>query len=403
MYKNRIEATFVVSICTIAIFYLILSITLFVFGQYYEYEETTIIESIYESIDSSNKKINDDIKYFILYTNDNEITKFIKSERQENLDEDIIDEFINATLEDDVGNIKNYRFKVFNQENQKIIISLNCKNDFDTLEIVFKLLIYIFMGIALFIIAVFSIFSSLFFRPFYKNIQQQKEFITNASHDLKTPLAIISANAEVLQMTMKPNEWLDNIISEIKDMNKLIEGLLLLAKADETNTKLPKMDISISNIVADILKSFEERFSNKNITLKTNIGNINYYGNEFEIRQLITLLLDNAIKYSTENGIINIDIKEWKSKIYLNFYNTTDTTNIDTKKIFNRFYRSKKNRNRLEGHGIGLSVVQNIVNRNKGTIKAQKEEEGIVFRIILPNKIDLKTRIFHFFHKNNKN
>lgn len=391
MRRNKIEATFIISVCTVTFFYLIMLIISLVFTKYYTFLENQTIESINNDINVLQKESSyDDLKYFIVrLNNDNEIIDVSTSFLQEKLTPEKVKHFVNQVF-DNEGNeiINNYRFKLYKINNTKVIIFLNCEDSIIALEMMLSLLIYIFIGISLFIIVMFSIFSSLFLKPFYKNFQQQKEFITNASHDLKTPLAIISANAEVLQMTMENNEWLDNIISETKNMNDLINNLLMLAKADEIDTKLPKTYFNLSKLVVDIIHSFEERFTNKNLTLNLNIDdNIEFNGNEFEIKQLINLLLDNATKYSSEGGNINISIHEKGSKIYLNFFNNTDVTDIDTKKIFNRFYSSKKSRDRTQGHGIGLSVAHTIVNRNNGSIKAETQKDGIIFRIILPIKL----------------
>lgn len=391
MLKNRIEASLIVTLLVTAFSYTIILIVSFVFTNYYEYLEDNTIDKIYENI-LNNKDTNDDIEYFVVYVNDNNDIENIVYKTDEKLDKKAIQEYINQTVHQDNADMKTYKTKTYEQEN--MIIFLNIKDDVETLGLTLQLLIYIFVGVGLFVVAVFSIFSSIFLRPFYRNTQKQKEFITNASHDLKTPLAIISANAEVLQMTMDDNEWINNIINETKDMNKLIDNLLTLAKSDEVGKKLPKCIFNISDLVNDTVYLFEERYLKKSINVDVNVNDIDYNGNEFETRQLISLLLDNAIKYSPENGNIKIDVKEKKQKIYINFFNTTENNNINVKKIFNRFYRTKKN-TRSEGHGIGLSVAQTIVDRNNGSIKAELIDGGIVFKIILPNR-----RKINLFHKN---
>lgn len=391
MLKNRIEASLIVTLLVTAFSYTIILIASFVFTNYYEFLEDNTIDKIYENI-LNNKDINDDIEYFIVYVNDNNDIENIVYKTDERLDKKAIQEYINQTDNKENVDMKGYKTKTYEQKNMTIF--LNIKDDVETLGLTLQLLIYIFIGVGLFVVAVFSIFSSIFLRPFYRNTQKQKEFITNASHDLKTPLAIISANAEVLQMTMDDNEWINNIINETKDMNKLIDNLLTLAKSDEVGKKLPKCIFNISDLVNDTVHSFEERYLKKRINVDINVNDINYNGNEFETRQLISLLLDNAIKYSPENGNIKIDVKEKKQKIYINFFNTTENNNINVKKIFNRFYRTKKN-TRSEGHGIGLSVAQTIVDRNNGSIKAELIDGGIVFKIILPNRRKIK-----LFHKN---
>ena len=214
-------------------------------------------------------------------------------------------------------------------------------------------------------------------RPFSENYEKQKRFITDAGHELKTPLTIIAADAEVLEMDVGESEWIADIKSQIKRLAELTNNLILLSRMDE-QPQMEKIDFPVSDVTEEIIETFQAlaKTCNKKIT-----GNIepmiSICGYEKAIRQLITILLDNAVKYSDEEGMINVTLRKQKNMICLSVFNTVDHIGRENLSyLFDRFYRSDKSRSsKTKGYGLGLSIATAIVNAHKGKIAASTQDE----------------------------
>ena len=226
-------------------------------------------------------------------------------------------------------------------------------------------------------------------KPVADSIEKQKQFITDASHELKTPLAIISANAEVLEMCDGENEWLTSIKNQTSRMNHLVKKLVELTKLNEMQDTDAHSSFNISAAFLDTAANFETSaaVANKHFSYSAAEG-LKYIGNEAEIRQLITILCDNAIKYTDECGHIKLSLYKSGKSIVIESYNTCEY--IDPKTVthlFDRFYRGDSSRARSGkegGYGIGLSIAQAIVHRHKGKIRVSTTgTTGLMFKIVL--------------------
>ena len=240
-------------------------------------------------------------------------------------------------------------------------------------------------GLALVFILVFLL-SGKILKPVAESYKKQKQFITDASHEIKTPLTIIGANADVLEMQNGENEWTASIKSEIKRLASLTEKLVFLARMDEESQVLKMTDFSISDAVEESVKPFEAVAVSHGNELKIDIQpNLSYCGDETMIRQLVNLLVDNAIKYSDEDKDIEVTLKSIGTKLQLTVRNgNSELSEKDMNMLFERFYRSDKSRNsETGGHGVGLSVAQSIVTAHKGKIKAETENGIVTFTVIL--------------------
>lgn len=210
------------------------------------------------------------------------------------------------------------------------------------------------------------------FKPVKEAFLSQKRFISNASHELKTPLAIISANADVLKDDDN-SQWVDNIKSQTTRMTGLVDDMLSLAKMDEGTTKLKIEKFSLSDEILNASLPFDAlAFEKKKRLMISVLPNVNYVGDKACVNQLVNILLDNAIKHADEQGDIVLELKKEKNKNVLTVFNTgSDVPNEQSNKVFERFFRADSSRSReTGGSGLGLSIAKSIADMNKWKIQA---------------------------------
>lgn len=208
--------------------------------------------------------------------------------------------------------------------------------------------------------------------PVARSIEKQKQFVTNAGHEIKTPLAIILANTDAMELHNGENKWSKNIRAQTLRLSGLMQNLLMLAKMDESSTKLPMCEFDISTAAEDTVGAFIEPAALKGIMIEQNIKKgIRLNGNRDSIVQLMTVLLDNAVKYTESGGVIRAELYGSEKNITLSIANTCEP--IDhPEKLFDRFYRGDSARTQKNGgYGIGLSVAQAIAELHKGSITAE--------------------------------
>lgn len=264
-----------------------------------------------------------------------------------------------------------------------------------TLEIsTINRLLFIFIiitGIGLIFIFFISILlANWTIKPVAKAWDQQKQFIADASHELKTPLTVISTNTDVIlsnsnDTVESQSKWLNYIKNETIRMTKLVNSLLYIAKYDANETKILLKKINLSNIISSICLQYEPLIYENNKKLITNIdNNITIMGDEDKIKQLLNILMDNALKYSLNNGIIKISLKKNKqSNVYITVSNSSETINKEQlNKIFDRFFRIDSSRNRKTGgSGLGLNIAKSIVEIHKGSINVMNKDNITSFII----------------------
>lgn len=264
-----------------------------------------------------------------------------------------------------------------------------------TLEIsTINRLLFIFIiitGIGLIFIFFISILlANWTIKPVAKAWDQQKQFIADASHELKTPLTVISTNTDVIlsnssDSVESQSKWLNYIKNETIRMTKLVNSLLYIAKYDANETKILFKKINLSNIISSICLQYEPLIYENNKKLITDIdNNITIMGDEDKIKQLLNILMDNALKYSLNNGIIKISLKKNKqSNVYITVSNSSETINKEQlNKIFDRFFRIDSSRNRKTGgSGLGLNIAKSIVEIHKGSINVMNKDNITSFII----------------------
>lgn len=274
-----------------------------------------------------------------------------------------------------------------NGDNMVLYVFINCSKELMTIRTYTLASIGISIIGLLVVFVLVCFFSKTVTKPMAESYEKQKRFITDASHEIKTPLTIIDANTEVLEMMEGENEWTVSIRKQITRLTALTEKLVFLSRMDEDSTRLEMLEFNISDAILDTAMPFETVAESKGKTLDISVApDINYTGSETNIRQMVSLLLDNAIKYSSENGSIRLNFSTNGKLKILSVWNTVDE--IETGKLdylFERFYRIDKSRNsKTGGFGIGLSVVQVIVQAHNGKVSAKSEDgKSIEFTISL--------------------
>lgn len=288
------------------------------------------------------------------------------------------------------GFMKDYRYLVCEYENESEvrIIFLDRGRELSN----FNNLIITGLGVtalglgAVFVLMVFL--SARITRPFVENYEKQKRFITDAGHELKTPLTIIDADVEVLEMDMGANEWLSDIQSQSKRLAGLTNDLILLSRMEEGRTGTVMVDFPFSDMVEETVNAFQALAKTQNKTLASEImPMISMYGDEKALSRLVTILLDNAVKYSEDGGKIQVRLEKEKKRIRLSVSNTTNFISREhLEHLFDRFYRTDSSRNsQTGGYGLGLSIAAATVEAHKGKITASTEDEkSLMITVILP-------------------
>lgn len=236
---------------------------------------------------------------------------------------------------------------------------------------------FVIFGISL-VVAVFIawLLSIWAVKPVRTSFEKQRRFVGDASHELKTPLSVISTNMDVLVSEVGENKWTNYIQNEIARMSTLVKDLLYLAKSDDGVEKLQKSEFDLSRAVLSVALPFESRIFDAGKTLTISVQeNVKMVGISQRIEQLVAIFLDNAMKYSNEKSEIRLELKTSGNKKIISVYNTGDGIPPEKQKaIFERFYRLDSSRNReTGGFGLGLSIAKNIVDLHKGKIQLNSE------------------------------
>lgn len=222
-------------------------------------------------------------------------------------------------------------------------------------------------------------------RPVKESFEKQKQFVADASHELKTPLAIIMASSDALEKEPNESKWLDNIKSESERMNKLIASLLDLAQSDDYKDKLELEEINLSKSVESALLPFEGVMFEKRLILDYDIdADVKIKADSEKVKQLVGIIVDNAISHSYKNGRVFVSLKKSEQTVALQITNTGDPIAPgDEEKIFERFYRSDKSRNRDDNrYGLGLAIAKNIVLALGGKISVESHGDKTTFTVI---------------------
>ena len=218
--------------------------------------------------------------------------------------------------------------------------------------------------------------------PVVRSAEKQKQFITDASHELKTPITVISTCLRVLEMETGKQKWIDKAQAQTEKLTALVNALVTLSRMDEGVSPLKMEPFPLSEAVADTAEPFRDLAQSKGHTLVLEIApELTYKGDEYAIRQLVSILLDNAVKYARADSPITLTLEKTRRGIALRCRNGSDPIPEDTlTKLFDRFYRADPSRNAATGgFGIGLSIARSIAEAHRGSICARMAGEEVEF------------------------
>ena len=305
---------------------------------------------------------------------------------------ELVQKYAVKMMEDDdtFGRYGVYYFQKVTRDDGAVTLTiLDCTSEISTS--IRLLVATVVTCIVAFIIAfiLVRLFSWKLIQPEIENSERQKQFITNASHELKTPLAVIRANTELLEMTGGENEWTKSTLNQVDHMNGLIQNLVMIAKAEEREDKSKLAEINASEAVEQTVAPYKALAEQSGKTLNTSIEkDILVTSDESKLRQLTTILVDNAIKYCDDNGEVAVrlnPIKHGQLRMKLVVSNSyKDGAEIDCNRFFDRFYREDQSHNIDKGgYGIGLSIAESICRQYGGNIKAAWKDGKISFTVTL--------------------
>ena len=284
-----------------------------------------------------------------------------------------------------------YRYLIHeNEDGSFIVIFMDCSAGFYNAN---KLLVRTLLIGAVALIAMLMLvflFSGKAVAPVVESLEKQKRFITDAGHELKTPLAVISANMDVIELEAGESEWTKSTKNQIKRMDGLVKNLLALSRMEEENINLVFSDVNMSSVAEESSTYFVAVADFKKITYNREIEEeIHINGDRNSIQQLCTILIDNAMKYTQDEGLVNVTLSgdENTRNVILEVSNTCESIpKGNLERLFDRFYRGEISRNRKTGgYGIGLSVARAIATSHGGSIEAKTEgDHTIKFIVKIP-------------------
>ena len=276
------------------------------------------------------------------------------------------------------GYVGTYRYLKVNNDAGNLVLLLNTQRDLDSFHAFMRNSIIVSSIVILSVFILLVLISKKVIAPIQQSYQKQKQFITDASHELKTPLAIIRSNTDVLELENGDSKWTKNIQNQVDRLTSLVNSLVVFSRMEEKDTA-EKVKFNLSESLHARIDDFEElaSFQKKHIIADID-NNIYYRGEQQAIVQLMDILLENAIKYATKETNINVTLKKNKKYAMMKISNQANVKKGDLRKVFDRFYRLDESRNSaIKGYGIGLSMAQLIAEKHKETIQAYAPEDGI--------------------------
>lgn len=276
------------------------------------------------------------------------------------------------------GFLEYYRYLVCEEEQGTLIVFLDCGRSLSTfLSTLLTSVLLALLGL-LAVLVLLLILSKHIVRPVAEGYEKQKQFITDAGHELKTPMTIISADADLAEMECGENQWISDIRRQAQRLTRLTNDLIYLSRMEEEQPKLQPIEFPLSDVAEEMAQSFQALAKSQGKELLLRIQPmLSFTGDEKAIRQLLSILLDNALKYSTDSAPLKLGLEKQGRTILLTVSNPVAQPMEQDKLslLFDRFYRTDQSRNsETGGYGLGLSIARSIVLAHKGKIRAESPD-----------------------------
>jgi len=327
-------------------------------------------------------------RVFIVYFDENQVVTDTMISFPDMITEaDAITNATNALLSGNtLGWFNNYRYQIADTGSGQFVAFID--GDFFAYAITsFRNISLIALGVTSVLVVIFLYFASKqAIKPIVESHERQKQFMTDASHELKTPLTVISANTEIMKMNDPNNEWLESIDRQTKTLTHLIQQIIKMSKLDESQLELTKEDTNMTLLLENVIDDFNVIIDKKQLILNTQIeDDVHVNMHEPSMKEVLSILLDNAVKYCDEEGQITIELDTSK-KTHLKISNSfSQIDEVDLASIFDRFYRGDLSRASDGSFGLGLSIASSVVKLHHGTIKAYKNDQNMMtMEIVLP-------------------
>ncbi len=282
-----------------------------------------------------------------------------------------------------------YRYRVVDADEGSLYVFVNCSRELSNFEAFLGASAAIGVGAWLLVLVLVVIFSRIAVRPIVESYRKQQRFITDASHEIKTPLAVIAAANDVMEIEAGESEWTQSIAAQVTRLKSLTERLVFLARMDEGATQFEKTDLDLSELAEYASEPFCAVAESRGKKLVRDLeSGLHVQGDISALSQVVELLLDNATRYASDGSEIELALKKRsRGGVTLQVSNAVDAMpEGDLKRLFDRFYRADTSRNsQTGGSGVGLSVAQAIVEAHGGSIRAQAlDAHTICFTVTLP-------------------
>ena len=303
------------------------------------------------------------------------------------IDEATAIEYAERVMEegDERGWISSYRYKLFNADFGMGVVFVDGSMNRSALMQSSTIAGFVLLVCSALVLMLIFLLSGKAVKPIAESYEKQKQFVTDANHELKTPLTLIMANVEIAELELGKNEWLDDIRSEGHRMAELVGQLVALSRMDEAGNKMNMSEVYFGELVAETVAEFEPLVTARGKTIVSEVDKeVTYYGDEALLYRLVGILMDNAVKYCDNGGEISVKLRRGR-RASLTIENTyASVGEIEMNRLFDRFYRADTARKFTGGYGVGLSMAKAIVENHKGEITAYKKDSNhIGFKVVL--------------------
>lgn len=329
-------------------------------------------------------------RYFTVQLNEEGVILSTNTGRIAAIDSETAMEFARTIWEKQStrGFLGDYRYLVHANDQGYQIIFLDCGRNLDSYRNFMLTGIGVCFGGMLAVLFLLILLSGRIIKPVAESYEKQKRFITDAGHELKTPIAIIQADTDVLTLeTGEGNEWIDDIQHQVRRLSTLTNDLIYLSRMEEPQRQTAFLPLPFSDLVAETAQSFQAVAKSQGKTFSLRIQpTLTLVGEEKSLGQLVSILLDNALKYSPPGGEITVTLARQGKSLLLTVANTAQTLSKELlENMFDRFYRGDKARSSEQGgYGIGLSIAKAVVQSHKGKISAAARGDQLVMTVVLP-------------------